>query len=171
MRRAFPTVLAACIGLALTSLAPAAFASKTFPEALRKNLGLAQIAGSGMGCQLCHQDDVGGLKTATKPFGRSLSKAGVMGANVPSLLGGLATLDADGTDSDGDGTPDISELEAEQDPNVGASGMPAFDDVPLPETGCTLTPQSPRRGAWGLLAVGLLALGRRRRSKQLRGWQ
>ncbi len=165
--------LGLALSLALLSLASSAAASKTFPEALRKKLELPAIAGPGMGCQLCHKDDNGGAMTATKPFGRSLIKAGVQGGNVASLLAGLAQLEADERDSDRDGSPDIAELKADTDPNVAASaggdsggGPPpiAEEEIPLPETGCTLAPSTGFGSAWAPFGVALLLLARRRRS-------
>lgn len=162
------------LSLALLSLASGAAASKSFPEALRSKLDLPKIAGPGKGCTLCHQDDNGGLMTATKPFGRSLSKAGVQGANVPSLLAALTQLEADGRDSDHDGTPDIAELKAGTDPNTaegpttgGSSGT--TDNIPLPETGCTLPAGTTSGSGWAPLGVALLLLVRRRgRASELR---
>ena len=159
--------------LGLLLLAPHARASTTFPEALRKQLGLAQIAAPGPGCQLCHRDDVGGVKTATKPLGRSLLTAGAQGGSVPSLLEALGTLEQNGTDSDSDGTPDIGELRAGSDPNVfdavlggagasGMEGMPCPVILPLPETGCSVSSRSTPRGSLTLAAVALVALVRRR---------
>jgi hypothetical protein len=159
------------LGVALCAMAPHAAASATFPEALRKKLGLAKIAGPPPGCRLCHQDDLGGLKTATKPFARSLIKAGAMATSVPSLLAALDTLASENTDSDGDGIPDIVELKAGMDPNVAmtATGMPTqpLDQVPLPETGCTLGYPSSEGRSWAALAVALLLLvSRRSRSRR-----
>jgi len=166
-----------CVGLALASLASPAAASTTFPEALRKQLGLQQIAGPPPGCQLCHKDDAGGLKTATKPLGRSLLQAGVMGGSVPSLLAGLDTLESDATDSDHDGIGDIAELRAVTNPNVadvgagggGAGGTAAMPcvvvpEIPLPETGCSLVGAAVPNGAWlALVGCASFALLRRRR--------
>jgi hypothetical protein len=149
--------LHAVAGLAvLLSVTSAARASTTFPEALRKKLELDAIVGPGPGCQLCHKDDVGGLNTATKPVGRALKIAGATGANVPSLLAALETLEAEGADSDEDGTPDIAELRDGTDPNVGVGGS-SFEDIPLPQTGCGV----PRGGApsgygWVLLLSAAL---------------
>jgi hypothetical protein len=153
--------LSLACGVSALSLSDVASASLTFPESLRQKLELDAIAGSGPGCQICHQDDVGGLKTATKPFGRALISAGTTGASIPSLLGALETLEADGTDSDQDGVADIAELRAGSDPNVGADGV-AFEDVPLPETGCSLPRSggSSQLGALLLLSVALACRAR-----------
>jgi hypothetical protein len=163
--------LALGLGLAVSLLAGRAAASKTFPEALRQKLELPQVAGTGMGCQLCHQDDTGGLMTATKPFGRALIQAGVQATNVPSLLSALTQLKTDGHDSDRDGMSDIAELKAGTDPNVAAtsegSPPPATEDIPLAQTGCTLTASTASGSAWTPLAlVGVLLLGWRRRSRR-----
>jgi len=164
------TITSACLlGLLSCSVARPAAASTTFPEALRKQLGLPQIVGPGPGCQLCHRDDKGGFKTAVKPFARSLLKDGAMGASVGSLLSALQRLEADGTDSDGDGIGDIAELKAGTDPNVALSstGEPVpMDEIPLPETGCGLARvggASP--SAWALLLGALWFAVRRRRTR------
>lgn len=163
MMRPARTVVALLCGLALAALTPPARASKTFPEALRGKLLLSRIAGPGEGCQLCHQDEVGGLKTATKPLGRSLLQAGVVAANVPSLLAALDLLESDATDSDQDGTPDITELKTGTDPNAAPDGAPTtLDAIPLPETGCTLGPPPSPLLTWPALGVALLLLARRR---------
>jgi len=151
--------------------APHATASTTFPEAVRKQLGLQQIADPPLGCQLCHQDDNGGYATATKPFGRSLLKAGAAGGSVPSLLTALKALEANGTDSDHDGVGDIDELKAGTDPDVAAtidgSPAPTFEEVPLPQTGCslsgaTLGGTTTLSGSWAALLVAASLLLRRR---------
>jgi hypothetical protein len=158
--------------LALCCLASSAAASKTFPEALRQQLGLPKIAGPGMGCQLCHRDDNGGVMTATKPFGRTLVQTGVQGGNVPSLRSALTELEASGKDSDEDGAGDIAELKADTDPNTasgaggGAGDSPGAsesEDIPLPETGCSLASARTRGGAGILFGLALALLWRRRR--------
>lgn len=166
MKRSRSIARTVWLGVALLSLASSAAASKTFPEALRQKLELPQIAGPGMGCQLCHKDDNGGLMTATKPFGRALIQAGVQGANVPSLLSALSQFEVDGHDSDGDGTSDVAELEAGTDPNVAATsdGSPSpAKDVPLAQTGCALSARTQPSSGCAPLALGLLLLGCRRR--------
>lgn len=165
------------VGLALALLAIPARASVTFPEALRQQLGLAEIAGTPPGCQLCHRDDAGGVKTAIKPLGRSLLQAGAASGSVPSLQAALASLEANGTDSDGDGQGDIAELRAGTDPNVpdavlGEGGAAAGimpcppPPIPLPETGCNLaTAAAPTSAGLTLAGFAWLALLRRRRQR------
>ena len=167
-RRLRGGVLGGLLMASFASQAPTAHASTTFPEALRKKLDLPEIAGPAPGCRLCHQTDAGGLKTATRPFSRSLQAAGVAGANVPSLLAGLETLEADGTDSDRDGVADISELERGTDPNVALTdnGDPIADDVPLPETGCAVGAATSTSGVWTALAAALWLLARRSRRQR-----
>jgi len=156
----FKSLIAALLGGVVVAASSGALASATYPEELRAQLGLANVVGPGPGCQLCHRDDLGGLKTATKPFARSLMQAGATGANVPSLRSALAVLQSNGTDSDGDGVGDIDELRAGEDPNVPAEGSGVvLEDIPPPETGCTLG-KGDRPGPinLGLLALGALAL-------------
>jgi hypothetical protein len=155
-------IVALLCGALATFASTTASASATFPEALRKKLELDEIVGPGPGCQLCHNNDAGGLKTAVKPFGRAVSAAGAMGASIPSLLAALDILDVDHTDSDQDGAPDIDELRTGADPNVRADGM-IVDHIPLPETGCAM---SRRTTAPSWLLLGLL-LGARRLSGSL----
>lgn len=155
------------LALLIVGLARPAFASASFPGALRDRLELDQVAGAAPGCQLCHKDDAGGLKTATKPFGRSLLKAGAAAANVPSLLAALDRLESEGTDSDRDGTPDIAELKAGTDPNVAAMGQGTStppEQVPLPETGCALRAAN-ATSAWPSLVLVVCVLWRRRRCR------
>lgn len=168
MKRLTSLLLAA---LAL-SVSGNAAASVAFPETLRQELGLSAIYNP-PGCQLCHQNDVGGVMTATKPFGRAMIKVGLTAGSVPSLKSALSTLEANGTDSDGDGSADIDELKAGTNPNVadaapgegGAAPVvaPPVEEVPLPETGCSVNFAAPASASATLL--GLLALGflRRRR--------
>jgi hypothetical protein len=167
-RRLSGGTLAGLVLVSFASFTLPAHASTTFPEALRNKLGLAEIAGPAPGCRLCHQTDAGGLKTSTKPFSRSLQAAGLAGANVPSLLAGLDTLEADGTDSDRDGVSDIDELVAGTDPNAAVSddGAPIAEQVPLPETGCALGTAPATSGAWTALVAALwLAVRRSRRQR------
>ena len=140
-----PFICAALCALALLALSNDAAASTTYPEELRKYLELAAIVGPAPGCRVCHQDDVGGLKTATKPVGRALISAGAAGGNVPSFLAALETLDAEHTDSDRDGSADLDELRAGTDPNVAMDSegtVIPMEEIPLPQTGCALVRRS-----------------------------
>lgn len=167
-RRLRGGVLGGLVLAAFASFTAPALASTTFPEALRKKLDLAEIAGPAPGCRLCHQTDAGGLKTSTKPLSRSLQAAGLAGANVPSLLAALEALEADGTDSDGDGVSDIAELKVGTDPNVALNddGAPIAEDIPLPETGCALAGARSTSGAWTALAAALWLLTRHSRRQR-----
>jgi hypothetical protein len=136
-----PFACAALCALSLLALSNDAAASTTYPEELRKYLQLDAIVGPAPGCRVCHQDDMGGLKTATKPVGRALISAGTAGGNVPSFLAALETLDAEHVDSDRDGSPDLDELRAGTDPNVAMDSegtIIRMEEVPLPQTGCAL---------------------------------
>jgi hypothetical protein len=174
MSRTQALFTAVLVASAFSLGALSAHASATFPEALRKKLGLTAIVGPAPGCRLCHKDDVGGLNTATKPFARSLRSVGAMATSVPSLLDALDTLEGDGTDSDHDGSGDIAELRAGTDPNVAETpdGTPpsATEEIPLPETGCSITRKSallelgrsPFTLGLIVVAASLLRLRRRR---------
>jgi hypothetical protein len=102
--------------------------------------------------------------TVVKPFGRALIVAGALGGSVPRLLGAIDTLEDEGIDSDDDGIGDIEELRAGGDPNAGANSSDPSDDVPLPQTGCTMTVAArvPWTLAGSVCACLVLALSRRR---------
>jgi hypothetical protein len=166
-RSSFP--FAAFVALLGLALAPHAAASQAYPEALRAELGLAEIPNPPTGCLLCHKDLVGGFMTVTKPFGRSVLKAGATGASVPSLRAALQTLETTATDSDFDGIADVPELQAGTDPNVaevseGEPPIPQHEEVPLPETGCSLSGAPAESAVWLVPSVACLWLARRRRT-------
>jgi MYXO-CTERM domain-containing protein len=131
--------------LALAVPAPAT-ASPPFPEAIKADLSLTYTLGtsaclmsptSDCHCTICHMSNSGGVGTVVHPFGMSMKMAGLMLENTDSLKTALMTLDANKTDSDCDGVPDIEQLKAGRDPNTGVfidgSGMPA----PANDVGCT----------------------------------
>jgi hypothetical protein len=148
--------------LGLLATAPPVAASVAFPEAMRQELELDAVAPPAPGCRVCHKDDVGGLKTVTTPFGRSMLAAGTTAVNVSTVVASLRALEADGTDSDGDGVGDIEELRAGTDPNAGQApdGSPTapVDQVPLPETGCSLGGSGTPSTAWVWASLGALWL-------------
>ena len=152
---------AVCLLVAATVSARAQ-ASANYPANMRTDLGLAAQPA----CTLCHRSDVGGIGTVVTPFGRTLmNRYGLTAGNVNGLEAALTGDDGEHFDSDGDGIPDIDELKAGMDPNVGMSGAPPPSDVPLPQTGCAFAPHSPVSALSSLVAVcaGLAFFGRRSR--------
>jgi len=162
-------------------------------------LGSASVAGASSGfevvleesleldhtprCSLCHEDDTGGLDTATKPFGRCAKDAGIVIRNEGSLQDALEGPML-GCDNDQDGSADVTELRQGRDPNLwdppkpastggggeaggasegalstsGPSGAPP--SVHPLSTGCALTAPVPPTECFGsLLLVGAAALG------------
>ncbi len=179
-----PAPLLPLCALALLLLPGRAAATPNFPGAIRSELQLSRTPD----CSLCHvgPQQVGTVNT---PFGRSMRSRGLVFYDEASLRRALAALDAERIDSDGDGTPDIDELEAGADPNVagaggggggdggggggggggdgGGGGGDAPPDVPPspPEYGCS---SSGGVGSAGLVLVLLLrGLGTWRRSRCL----
>jgi hypothetical protein len=154
-----------CSAWVLTALAVSgtAHASANYPNTIQRDLGLATPPA----CTLCHRTEVGGSGTVVTPFGRSMTgHFGLTSGNTRALTAALAGDDAEHLDADGDGVPDIDELKAGMDPNVGMSGEPPVAlDVPLPETGCALLPRSPSGALSSLvvLCVGFAFFGRRSR--------
>lgn len=67
-------------------------------------------------CNVCHVDDNAGGGTVNRPFGIAMEHAGLSGSAF-SLKRAVEKLQSDATDSDGDGVPDIVELEMGDDPN------------------------------------------------------
>jgi len=157
--------LGVVLGAMLSSPAPAL----AFPLAIQSELSLVKAPD----CTLCHRNDLGGIGTVTRPFGRTMmTQFGLMGANVAALRSALAGSDAAKLDSDGDGASDIDELRKGTDPNVGSSGMEAAPNVPLPRTGCALNaslPSSPlSAGAAFIVVVIGVSLQRRRSARATR---
>ncbi len=101
--------------LALASSLTAS-ASSLYPTTVKTKLGLADFPD----CSLCHLNGITGTGTVNTPFGKSMRTIGGAqgGSQTAKIEAALATLEAMGTDSDGDGTPDIAELKAGRDPNV-----------------------------------------------------
>ncbi len=115
-------------------------------------------------CAVCHQDQTGGAGTATKVFADAMVNEGLEGEDDGSVKPALEALDAAGTDSDGDGVGDVSELKQGRDPNIPG-------DSPLcgPQYGCgariakPAAALDPQAALLALFVAGLLALGSRRR--------
>ena len=156
----------------LLTLSGIARATETYPEFVQSELGLAAAPE----CTLCHLTNEGQENTVRRPFGlQVLSHNGMGGGSRGSIRSALQAMEADGTDSDGDGRLDIPELQAGGDPNIfdvrdgGAAEPPPADALPPPfETGCSVSIPS-RRVTDSRIVAGLtlmLALARLSRPKE-----
>jgi len=109
----FKQLRMAGVGFALLlSYSAPSLAHSTFPSDMESQLGMSCLPA----CTICHKDNLGGFGTINKPFGKAMQENGLL--FVPaSLPGALQALEAAGTDSDGDGVGDVTELREGQDPN------------------------------------------------------
>lgn len=107
-------------------------------------------------CALCH-DGATSFGTVTTPFGVSMLEAGLTASDEDTLIAALASLESEGTDSDGDGVGDIDELLDGTDPNG------AGDSVEAPSYGCvgSTRPGNPLMGAALLALLAGVVLRRR----------
>ncbi len=114
-------------------------------------------------CTLCHASTSGGGPVVTV-FGEKALSDYKLDESVETAL---TQMEADDVDSDGDGTPDITELRAGEDPNA-AGNAPLCSDVKY-GCGASIAPRRAGRdtSAWGLAAAVATALtvsaARRRR--------
>lgn len=152
--------------LAITFLlagAPVAHASLPFPSEIADHLGGDTPVPP---CTICHSNDLGGLGTVVQPFGVKMMERGLVAQNVASLRLALDALEAEGSDVDGDGVPDIQELRNGTNPNPeGGLGDP-------PEYGCigNVAPtRSAFPGATLSLVAALAAIGLRGRASRRAG--
>lgn len=118
--------------LTLLAAAPLAFATPGLVTDLSDAAGMPCTPP----CTVCHATNAGGGGTVTQPFGVALVDAGLLANDTPSLEAAVATLEADGTDSDEDGTPDIDELAAGEDPNGGPAFCADGQELVTPRYGC-----------------------------------
>ena len=133
--------------------ASAALATPTFPATLKRELGLSYT----VECSLCHLNGVTGRGTVTTPFGLSMRAAGLNPGDEASLKAALASLKAEGIDSDRDGVGDVAELLAATNPNgVGRLDTPRFLD---PQYGCG----ADATGVAGVAWLALLLIRRRKK--------
>jgi len=161
MISAHPWFLGMGLLMVFTVTTPAR-ASANYPANISTDLALAAPPS----CTLCHRTEVGGSGTVITPFGRTLvNHFQLSSGNVVALRAALAGDDAEHLDSDGDGIPDIDELKAGMDPNVGMNGEAPPLDVPLPETGCALVSRSPSGAlsSFAVVCAGFVFFGRRSR--------
>lgn len=148
-RKSFgPRVLFVWTALAAGAIAAPAYATPNFPGVVASHLQLDAPPP----CTLCHSGTPG-RGTVTTPFGTTLRKRGLTAYDEASLGNALDAIDAENKDSDGDGVPDVKELRAGEDPNVGAGG--ATSEL-VPEYGCAVGREL--RGGRGAPSAWLLAL-------------
>lgn len=114
-----PRLLLVVLPVVALAAAVPAHSSSDFPSAMKAHLS----ASASPACTVCHETNAGGFGTIDKAFGQAMQDALLVAGDVDSLNTALDTLQTDGTDSDGDGTTDVDELTAGEDPNVaGAAG-------------------------------------------------
>jgi len=149
--------LAAC--LVALAAAPAARAKDRFPAFIHDDLHLDYEPP----CRVCHIQGTTGAGSVSTPFGTAMLAHGMTG-DESTLAPALAALEADGTDSDGDGTPDVAELRANSDPNTPVPASLVSGD---PKYGCAVAGAARVPGA-ALAAVSalVLAAARRRRARR-----
>jgi hypothetical protein len=160
-------LVSCCAGVAALLAVVSSWASPTYPPTIQSELMLEHMPD----CTLCHRDDLGGVGTVIRPFGRTMLNHFMLtgGNNVNLLKAALQGDDAEHLDSDGDGVPDIDELRMGTDPNVGLSGVEEPLDVELPQTGCALGARGQSDGRTAaLLFVGLVIFRRRSRAARVR---
>jgi hypothetical protein len=148
----------------LVAIAPAvALATPEFPADIQSDLMLDYTPP----CTICHVG-VPGPTTATTPFATAMQARGLAPYDDSSLATALQKMESDKVDSDGNGVPDIEQLEAGDDPSTGES---LADSGPTTVYGCgaqLAVGATSWQGAAALgtaLALGL-GLGRRRRAQR-----
>jgi len=139
-----------------------AAATSGFPNQIKSELSMPSVPS----CALCHATPAGG-GPVTQPFGQSMVARGLRAGDGASLSTALQALEAEGTDSDGDGLGDIEELRMGLDPNFSGDA----NSVP-PQYGCGArvaahAPVGSSSVVAGLF-IALALLTRRRRSKRWR---
>ncbi len=163
--RPLPLTFISLSALAVLLLARTSLATPTFPAAIVQHLSLSYTPQ----CALCHSDgNVGGIGTATTPFGDTMRALGVVAFDTTALTAALDADEAMMIDSDGDCVPDITELKNDTNPNVPDSGKTCTPTVlgnAGPTYGCELGRDPAGLDGIAMLfgAAGIIALRRRRR--------
>lgn len=153
VRRSIALVLA----LGSLSWARVSAARPSFPEKLQDATG----APCPPQCNICHRDNGAGEGTLDKPFFKSLSSYGEVEEDMRAAVEAMKQA---GVDSDGDGTPDIDEIAAGDDPNSSLDAKICFPDGGCGARVAPRGPLDPQATAAALLAVVALGwLARRRR--------
>lgn len=140
----------------ILAIGPAGWALPRFPGEVANELQTNAVPG----CKICHLEAKVAGFTAVTPFALSLKARGFEGE--ATLSAALAQSEADGVDTDGDGTSDVAELRAGTDPNSPFAGAPSGED---PTYGCALG-DGPIEGdapaTWLSLMAAAVLLGARR---------
>jgi hypothetical protein len=144
VQRSARVARSALAGLAVWLLATAAGATSGFPAQIRYELSSPSVPN----CNLCHATTAGG-GPVTQAFGQAMVARGLRAGDSASLTTALQALEAEGTDSDGDGLGDTEELRQGLDPNFSGD---AGSEPPAYGCGAQLAPSAPT----GSAAVGLL---------------
>ncbi len=162
-KRARITAALFTAALASIMLPRPALATANFPGEIQTHLGLA--AQPPASCSLCHTTgSAGGKGTVNTPFGVSVRGHGAVANDPAALDSALDAMGKDGTDSDGDKVPDVTELTNGTNPNVndvtvttndagqtvvgeGGTGGGGSDAAPPPQYGCAVTLVGQGRGS------------------------
>jgi len=162
--RILVTVVPMC--LFVTTVSSHAGAVRRFPSLIFNHLHSSYtVAPYEPPCSLCHLRGSTGSGTADTPFALSMKARGLSASDNASVDTALDAMVRDSVDSDGDGTPDIQEIENDTDPNSPAN-VSLSGDVG-PNAGCGGGQKSNSGGgapaaAAGLLFTALLGAFRRR---------
>ena len=158
MRHPMPSLTLAALALVCFGWCPEAQAVEEFPGQIQQDLSLTYD----VPCSVCHIKGNTGSSTPITPFALSLRSRGLQG-EVSSLSTALSRSEADGVDSDGDGTPDIAELRAGTDPNSSANASIVNDQEPGYGCGGSAPHGRSAPTTAGLVALGWLVARRRGR--------
>lgn len=167
---AFSVLASGAAALALVVLAPSsAQAAPEFPKYIKDHLALDYEPP----CELCHLEGNAGIGTIRTPFGLSVRSYGPGPDGSQEILAAIDKLAADGIDSDGDGTGDVTELKSHRDPNVRAPGDTPYPNPDIVNAGCAVGGGDRARDARevgaplaGLAVAGVVLASARRRAKK-----
>jgi len=153
----------AALALAIVVLSPvaSASASPSYSATMERQLGLECEPS----CSVCHTRESGGFATANTRLGINLRKQfRAECCDDDSLESILLQLEAASLDSDGDGEPDVAELQSGSDPNDPIAGAVLSCRKPA-DSGCAVgsTGSAATLGAGLLVAASLMITRLRRR--------